>query len=126
MSGSGCWVGRRCSRRQPSVDIDKRKKALERVVRLLFIAEDERSPEGERSAAQSRAEAIVERYEFTEPELRAAVRADVESRQPRRPQPQPWPAMQGWTVVHPVWATWGTHNQWSHSGSTMWEHVWEE
>lgn len=59
-----------------------REKALKRLGTLLRLAQDERSPEGEREAAKLRCDAIQKRWEFTSRELATQIQQDREDREP--------------------------------------------
>jgi hypothetical protein len=82
------------------MDEEKRERTLKRLVTLMRVATDERSPEGERAAARNRCDAITKRWEFTFDELRAAIAADMRAQQPSRPAPPP-PRPSRQTIRHP-------------------------
>lgn len=54
-----------------------REKALVKFCKMLRIANDERSPEGEREAAKARVDALVERWRFTDVEIAGQCRREV-------------------------------------------------
>lgn len=66
------------------MDSDRRAKALKRLVVMMRIANDERSPEGERGAARAAADRIAERYKFPAGELRAEIERDLCAQDPAR------------------------------------------
>lgn len=66
------------------MDSDRRAKALKRLVVMMRIANDERSPEGERGAARAAADRIAERYKFPASELRAEIERDLCAQDPAR------------------------------------------
>jgi hypothetical protein len=54
-----------------------REKALVKFCKMLRMANDERTPEGEREAAKARVDALVERWSFTDVEIVAQCQREL-------------------------------------------------